>query len=173
MGYLSTSYHLDGQQEPASDCAPAAPSYTRSTALQRTNSSRLLFTTQRQAFNENYQELLTLHRKSRDQVYSECKMPWLVKSIESARSKPAIASLALITHYILHSGEWDNHFHVVLGVWTVAFSGLATAEFAADGGISSLVGIVETTTNAAMVYFSVLIASILLHRGFYHRLSKV
>jgi hypothetical protein len=100
-------------------------------------------------------------------------MPQLVKAMETVRSKPVIALLALTTHYTLHSGEWDNHFHIFLGVWAAAFSGLATAEYVVGMHTSTIGDVLKTTTIAAVVYFGVLVTSILLHRGFYHRLNKV
>jgi hypothetical protein len=100
-------------------------------------------------------------------------MPHLVSAVEFARSKPVVALLALTTHYILHNGEWDNDFHVFLGVWLVAFSGLATAEYASDSRANTIDAVMKTTASAGIVYFSVLVTSILLHRGFFHRLNKV
>ena len=100
-------------------------------------------------------------------------MAQIVQPVELAHNKPMIALLALATHYVLHNGEWDNAFHIFLGIWTVAFGGLAAAEYAYDSRGSTISAAVKVTATAAVVYFSVLTASIFLHRGFFHRLRKV
>jgi hypothetical protein len=93
--------------------------------------------------------------------------------VQIARSKPITALLAIATHYVLHSGEWDNTFHIFLGIWTFAFSGLAVAEFTCDPRVNSVIAAAKVSATAATVYFTVLITSILLHRGFLHRLRHV
>ena len=100
-------------------------------------------------------------------------MTQLAQPVELAQSKPVIALLALATHYILHQGEWDVTFHVVLGTWTAAFSGLAVAEYAYSLQTNTIGAAVKVMTTSTVLYFSVLAASILLHRGFFHRLRKV
>jgi hypothetical protein len=93
--------------------------------------------------------------------------------VQLARSKSVVALLALATHYVLHSGEWDNTFHVFLGIWTIAFSGLAVAEYKYNPRVNSIIAATKTSGTAATVYFTVLTISILLHRGFFHRLRNV
>lgn len=92
--------------------------------------------------------------------------------MELAHSKTLIASLALATHYALHRSDWDNTFHTVIGVWTVAFGGIATLEYVADTSTKSLGVAIQLAARTATFYFAILIASILLHRGFFHRLRK-
>ena len=89
-----------------------------------------------------------------------------------AHSKALIATLALATHYALHRSDWDNTFHTVIGIWAVAFGGIAIFEYVADGRTESLGVAVQLAARTATFYFAILIASILLHRGFFHRLRK-
>jgi fatty-acid desaturase len=84
-----------------------------------------------------------------------------------------VALVALATHYVLHNGEWDNKFHIFLGIWTVAFSGLAVVEYTYDPRTNSIVAATKTSATVATVYFTVLTTSILLHRAFFHRLQDV
>jgi len=97
----------------------------------------------------------------------------MTRLAELVHSKPAVAVLALATHYILHNGEWDNAFHIVLGAWTVAFGGLTVAEYLYGSHANTLGSVVRTSMGIALVYFGVLSTSILLHRGFFHRLRNV
>jgi hypothetical protein len=90
-----------------------------------------------------------------------------------ARSKPAAALLALATHYVLHNGEWDNSFHVFLGVWTVGFTGLAVSQYAYDPRAHGIIATAKVSAASAAVYFGVLMASIFIHRAFFHRLRNV
>jgi|TARA_R110002003_G_scaffold68_15_gene6202 hypothetical protein len=100
-------------------------------------------------------------------------MAQLIKPDELAHHKPIFALLALATHYVLHKGEWDNKFHLFLGGWMVAFGGLAITEYAYDSRANTIGAALKVTATAAAVYFGVLMTSILLHRGFFHRLRKV
>lgn len=93
--------------------------------------------------------------------------------VQLARSKPAAALLALATHYVLHNGEWDNSFHIFLGIWTVGFSGLAVSEYAYNPRPHGIVAAAKASAASAAVYFGVLMASILIHRAFFHRLRNV
>lgn len=90
-----------------------------------------------------------------------------------AHSKPIVGLLALATHFVLHSAEWDNSFHVFLGVWALAFGSIAITNFLQPSHAASLVGAFSTTIATAIVYFTVLATSILVHRGFFHRLRSV
>ncbi|KAF2851298.1 cytochrome P450 [Plenodomus tracheiphilus IPT5] len=90
-----------------------------------------------------------------------------------ATSKPVAAGLALATHAILHQGEWDNEFHLVLRAWTLALGGLATAEYIYDPHVSSIGTAIRITSVTAAVYMSVFITSILIHRAFFHRLRHI
>jgi hypothetical protein len=93
--------------------------------------------------------------------------------IQVACSKPAAALLALATHYVLHNGEWDNSFHIFLGIWTVALGGLAVTQYVYDPRTHGIVAASKVTAASAAVYFTVLTTSILLHRAFFHRLRNV
>jgi hypothetical protein len=93
--------------------------------------------------------------------------------VQLARSKPIIALIALATHYVLHNGEWDNTFHIFLGIWTVAFSGLAVTEYTYDPRVNSVIAATKVSATAATVYFTFLTTSVLLHRAFFHRLRNV
>lgn len=93
--------------------------------------------------------------------------------VRLARSKPFVALFALATHYVLHHGEWDNTFHLFLAIWMVAFSGLVIAEYTYDPRANSIIAATKVSATAATVYFTVLTTSILLHRGFFHRLRNV
>ncbi|KAH3910676.1 hypothetical protein HBH56_144800 [Parastagonospora nodorum] len=90
-----------------------------------------------------------------------------------ARSKPAAALLALATHYVLHNGEWDNSFHVFLGIWTVGFTGLAVSQYAYDPRLHGIIAAAKISAAFAAVYFGVLMASIFIHRAFFHRLRNI
>lgn len=93
--------------------------------------------------------------------------------VQLARSQPAAALLALATHYLLHSGEWDNSFHILLGIWTVGFSGLAVSEYIYNPRPDGIVAAAKVSAASAAVYFGVLMASIFVHRAFFHRLRNV
>lgn len=100
-------------------------------------------------------------------------MPHLFQADVLAHSKPVFAFLALGTHWILHNGEWDNSFHAVIAIWLLFFGGIATAEYVSDPRITTVGAAVGVAATAAAVYFSTLVTSIILHRGFFHRLRKV
>ncbi|KAF1837964.1 cytochrome P450 [Decorospora gaudefroyi] len=97
----------------------------------------------------------------------------LTRLVELVRSKPFAASLALVTHYVLHSDEWENSFHVFLGIWTVAFGGIAVLEYVCDSRAQTLGLAIQITATAATIYFGTLATSILLHRVFFHRLRGI
>lgn len=97
----------------------------------------------------------------------------LVRADQLAHNKTIFSLLALATHFVLYKGEWDNRFHYFLGLWLVSFGGLATAEYLYDAEAKSVATVAQITASAAAVYFSTLVASILLHRGFFHRLRRV
>ena len=97
----------------------------------------------------------------------------LSHNAQLVQSKPLIASLALITHYILHSDEWDNSIPTFFGIWTVAFGSIATIEYVADPRTQTVGSAIYSSGAVAATYFSTFIASILLHRVFFHRLRKV
>lgn len=100
-------------------------------------------------------------------------MAQFIRPVELAHNKPFFAAIALVTHYILHNGEWDNSFHIFLGLWTLAFGGVATAEYLYDARVKTIGAVISVTAGMAAVYFGTLITSILLHRGFFHRLRRV
>jgi hypothetical protein len=89
------------------------------------------------------------------------------------RSKPVFVSLALCTHYILHSGEVDYYTRAFLVTWCLGFSGIAAAEYRFDPQARTLTAAIQITAIAAIVYFSTLTASVLIYRGFFHRLHRV
>ena len=101
------------------------------------------------------------------------KMANYAHMAQLARSKPAAALLALATHYVLHNGEWDNSFHVFLGIWTVGFTGLAVSQYAYDPRLHGIIAAAKISAAFAAVYFGVLMASIFIHRAFFHRLRNV
>lgn len=92
---------------------------------------------------------------------------------ELLRSKPFIALLALVTHYIIHSTEWDNSFYLILRTWILAFGGIAATTYLACTSAGAIATTLRITATIASLYFSVLVTSILLHRVFLHRLRKV
>ena len=89
---------------------------------------------------------------------------------ELLRSKPLIAILALFTHYIAHSAEWESLCYLILRTWALAFGGIAAITYMA---VETLTATIQVTTMIASIYFSVLVTSVLLHRGLFHRLRKV
>jgi uncharacterized membrane protein len=93
--------------------------------------------------------------------------------VELAHIRPFIALLAIATHYILHNGEWDNSLDVFFGIWMVAFISLIAMVYGCDPKASTIGAAVWAATSIAALYFSVLTISILLHRGFFHRLRTV
>lgn len=97
----------------------------------------------------------------------------MIRVVDLAHSKPAVAVLALASHYVLANGEWDNTFHLILGTWVLAFTGLTMADYLYGSQAHTLGDALKTSTAAALVYFAVFFASILLHRGFFHRLRNV
>jgi hypothetical protein len=105
-------------------------------------------------------------------MYSE-KMTPTAQSVQFAYSKPIIILLSLLTHYVLHKGEWDNRFHLFLGIWIVSFGGLAIADYTYNPQSCTIIAALEESAVAAMIYFTVLAISIILHRGFFHRLQMV
>lgn len=90
-----------------------------------------------------------------------------------ATSKPVAAGLALATHFFLQQGEWDNDFHHVLRVWTLAFGGLATAQYMYNPHVSSVGAALWTATVPVAVYLGVLTTSIVIYRTFFHRLRHI
>jgi hypothetical protein len=91
--------------------------------------------------------------------------------MELANNKPIIALSALATHSVLHHGEWDNSLHIIFGAWILGFGGLLATTY--NSQTHSIGAALKVTMNTAALYFSILIASILLHRGFLHRLRNV
>jgi hypothetical protein len=100
-------------------------------------------------------------------------MAQLAILVQLAHSKSFVALLALATHYIFHTTEWDNSLHIFFAIWTAAFGGLAVAAYGYGTQSTTISGALQTATSTAALYFSVLITSILLHRGFFHRLRTV
>lgn len=100
-------------------------------------------------------------------------MAKLFDPVEVAHSPPVLAFLALFTHLVLHKDEWDNNINRFLWIWLIGFGGVATAEYIQDPRANSIGAVAKVTTTAAAIYFSVLSASILVHRVFFHRLRKV
>jgi hypothetical protein len=91
--------------------------------------------------------------------------------MEFAHNKLVNALLALATHAVLHYGEWDNSLYTIFGAWILGFSSLLVTIYSSQ--THTIGGALITTINAAALYFGVLIASILIHRGFLHRLRNV
>ncbi|KAH6637784.1 cytochrome P450 [Boeremia exigua] len=100
-------------------------------------------------------------------------MAKLVNPVEIAHSPPVLAFLALFTHLVLHRNEWDNHINLFIYAWLLGFGGIATAEYVLDPRANSIGAVVKVTATAAATYFGVLITSILIYRGFFHRLRKI
>ncbi|KAH7095576.1 cytochrome P450 [Paraphoma chrysanthemicola] len=100
-------------------------------------------------------------------------MAKIIQLSEVAHHKSVFALLALATHYVLHNGEWDNAIHYLMGVWLVAFGGLAFTEYAYNSATTTIGAAAKVSATAASIYFGVLIASVLIHRGFFHRLRKI
>ena len=92
---------------------------------------------------------------------------------ELLRSKSLIVLFALITHYVLHSTEWDNSVFLLLRIWAVTFGGIAAITYMADQRADAISTTVQITATVTSLYFGVLVTSILLYRGFFHRLGKV
>ncbi len=93
--------------------------------------------------------------------------------VELVNNKPVFGALALVTHHVLHSAEWDLMAHVILGYWTAFFGACTAAEYMYDRRVKSLGQAIGYTSVSAAIYFGTLIASTLIHRGFFHRLGKV
>jgi hypothetical protein len=93
--------------------------------------------------------------------------------MQLAHSKASIALLALATHFVFHTDEWDYSLHVFFAVWTAAFGGLAVVSYGYEPQPTTIGGALLTATSTAALYFGVLVTSIVLHRGFFHRLRKV
>lgn len=89
------------------------------------------------------------------------------------RSKLVLAPLALCTHFVLHSGEIDYYTRSFLSVWGLAFSGIATIQYLYEPHAPTLSAAIAIAANAALVYFGTLVTSVLIYRGFFHRLHKV
>lgn len=101
------------------------------------------------------------------------KMISINEAAQFVQSKPSAVFLALVTHYVLYNSEWDNGFHVFLGAWMVAFSGVLATEYIYDEHIKSVGAAAQVMATVAAVYFGTLTTSILIHRGFFHRLRRV
>ena len=93
--------------------------------------------------------------------------------VDPVSNKTLIALIALITHYIVHRGEWDNAFHIVIGIWVILFGSVACFEYIAATSTRNVSIAIQLAARTASLYFAILVASILLHRGLYHRLRKV
>lgn len=93
--------------------------------------------------------------------------------VDPVSNKTIIALIALITHYIVHRGEWDNNFHIVIGIWVILFGSVACFEYIAATSARNVSIAIQLAARTASLYFAILAASILLHRGLYHRLRKV
>ena len=93
--------------------------------------------------------------------------------VELLNSKPVFAALALVTHNSLHTAEWDILAHVIISSWMLFFGTCAAAEYLLDKRVHSLGEAVRYTSVPMGVYFGTLVTSILIHRGFFHRLGKV
>jgi cytochrome P450 len=96
-----------------------------------------------------------------------------VEPLNIAHNKVVIAVLALTTHFVLHSSEWDHDLHIFLGLWSLAFGGLFTAEYLHQDHTKALAAAIQTTATIAAIYFGTLIASVLIYRGFFHRLRGI
>ncbi|KAF2714110.1 cytochrome P450 [Pleomassaria siparia CBS 279.74] len=90
----------------------------------------------------------------------------------SAHSKLLSASLGLLSHLVLNSGEWDHSSHLVASFWIITFGAFGVAEYTLDPNVNSVLGALMTTSVAAAVYFGALLISILIYRAFFHRLRK-
>jgi hypothetical protein len=93
--------------------------------------------------------------------------------VELLRSKPVVVFLALATHYVLHNTEWDNSFDMVLRVWAIAFGAVAALTYMTDQRAATIATTAWVTGTVASLYFGILVTSILIHRGVFHRLRKV
>ncbi|CAN9121715.1 unnamed protein product [Alternaria alternata] len=93
--------------------------------------------------------------------------------VDPVSNKTLIALIALITHYIVHRGEWDNTFHIVIGIWVILFGSVACFEYIAATSARNVSIAIQLAARTASLYFAILVASILLHRGLYHRLRKI
>jgi hypothetical protein len=80
--------------------------------------------------------------------------------VQLARSKPVAVLLALVSHYVLHNGEWDNSFHIILGICTIAFTGLVVSEYAYDAQAHGILAATKVTAASAAIYLTVLTTSI-------------
>lgn len=89
------------------------------------------------------------------------------------QSKLVIVYLALATHYVLHTFDLTILPYLVLRWWALAFGGFAAIIYTTGQHAGSIAATMQITATVASVYFGVLSASILLHRGFFHRLRKV
>ncbi|KAF1956545.1 cytochrome P450 [Byssothecium circinans] len=88
-----------------------------------------------------------------------------------ALSKPLAAALGLLSHAVLNQGEWDGMAHLLL-FSPVPFSTLVAAEYLLDSRATSLVAALKLASATTAVYLATLVASILIYRGFFHRLRK-
>lgn len=88
------------------------------------------------------------------------------------QSKLVIVYLALATHYVLHIFDLTILPYLVLRWWALAFGGFAAIIYTTGQHAGSIAATMQITATVASVYFGVLSASILLHRGFFHRLRK-
>lgn len=90
-----------------------------------------------------------------------------------AHNTAAAVVLALATHLVLHSSNYDYYLHILFGFWAVAFSGLVTAEYVYLDRAQTSTAALRSTTITALMYFGTLISSVLIYRGFFHRLRIV
>jgi hypothetical protein len=90
--------------------------------------------------------------------------------VQDAHSILPVALLALATHRMIHQGEWDNHAHLLLGIWASG-PGLSAVHAHIHGSsMRSVIGGIAFTTTQ---YFGTLSTSIFIHRCFLHRLGRV
>ena len=95
----------------------------------------------------------------------------IILNMDLPHTSPFIALFALATHSVLHFGEWDNSLHIIVGVLLAVFSGFAATIY--NPPTHNINTAFITTVTAAALYFAILTTSILLHRGFFHRLRNV
>ncbi|KAF2129891.1 cytochrome P450 [Dothidotthia symphoricarpi CBS 119687] len=93
--------------------------------------------------------------------------------IELVHNKALVAALGLFTHYILYASEWDTEIPRFLATWLLAFGGIAAAEYTYNPHVNTVGDVFVITSTTAAIYFGALSASVLIYRGFFHRLRNI
>ena len=97
----------------------------------------------------------------------------LVQWNEIIRSKSLMACIGLLSHVFYMRGHHDNKGLRYLKIYSIAFMAMALVEYSTDKRVHTIFEALSVTMTAASVHFVAMTSSIMIYRGFFHRLAKV